>query len=110
MMGRSFNDVKNNIDDNEGPETSVQYASAECLPDSAGSSALIHPENPIPDGSETDGEKLTRTARQQELITFNSVPTPKPLVDPLFKDCNRLSRFYIDHCMSLTALCPTLFI
>ncbi|KAL2793640.1 fungal-specific transcription factor domain-containing protein [Aspergillus keveii] len=97
MMGRSFDDFKKNNDDDECVEASVQTAAAECLPDSAESSASIHPEQPMPDGSESDSQELTQTAHQQELVTFNSVPTPKPLVDPLFKDCNRLSRFYIDH-------------
>jgi hypothetical protein len=110
MMGRSFDDFKKNNDDDECVEASVQTAAAECLPDSAESSALIHPEQPIPDGSESDGQELTQTAHQQEFIPFNSVPTPKPLVDPLFKDCNRLSRFYIDHCMLLSALCPNLLV
>ncbi|KAL2854947.1 fungal-specific transcription factor domain-containing protein [Aspergillus pseudoustus] len=96
MMGRSFGDAKNNNDDEEGLEAPSQStAVVDCLPDGAESS--MNPEQPIPDDSESDGKELTLTRRQQNIVAVNSVPTPRLLVDPLFKDCNRLSRFYIDH-------------
>ncbi|KAL3455302.1 fungal-specific transcription factor domain-containing protein [Aspergillus heterothallicus] len=98
MMGRTFGDSKKNNIDDEGAEAPSQFATViECLPDGAESSASTSREQLLPDGSESDGKELALSSRQQNLVAMNSVPAPRLLVDPLFKDHNRLSRFYIDH-------------
>ncbi|KAL2818837.1 fungal-specific transcription factor domain-containing protein [Aspergillus granulosus] len=93
MMGRSFGDAKKNNEEEEDPEAPARSTVvADYLPDSAEFSASINPERPILDASESDDKELTRNT-----VAVNNAPMPRLLVDPLFKDCNRLSRFYIDH-------------
>ncbi|KAL2863647.1 Zn(II)2Cys6 transcription factor [Aspergillus lucknowensis] len=97
MMGRSFGDVKKDGDNTykglEGPNH--PSTAAVSLPSTT--SALLNRQQPFPDQPESNDQETTQTAPQHAIPTVNRVPAPRALVDPLFMDCNRLSRFYIDH-------------
>lgn len=104
MMGRSFGDVKQEAPDaREHHAGLIQSATAAAsLPGGVDSSLSNNPQ--YPPGSD-DVASAQNTSRGTIAPANSVLPTPSVLVDPLFQDCSRLSRFYINHC-TLIALSP----
>ncbi|KAL2834954.1 fungal-specific transcription factor domain-containing protein [Aspergillus cavernicola] len=98
MMGRSFGEGKTNNDDiHKNHEGFGHLDLAAGLPSNGESSISANSHQRPPDTSESDDLESTWNSSQEALVAVNHVPTPWVLVDPLLKDCSRLSRFYIDH-------------
>ncbi|KAI9374274.1 fungal-specific transcription factor domain-containing protein [Aspergillus egyptiacus] len=98
MMGRSFGEAKKTNNGthktDEGVNRSVPDAAS--LPGNAKSLAPADTEQRPSDEFGADSSVTTWTAPRED-VAFSNVPAPRMLVDPLFQDCSRLSRFYIDH-------------
>lgn len=90
MMGRSFGDDKKDKIAAQRDEGTGQSAGVASLSGEA------------PSSSTNTGQTLetTQPASQQAVESVNAVQTPWVLVDPLFQDYSRVSRFYINHCTS----------
>ncbi|KKK14615.1 hypothetical protein AOCH_005803 [Aspergillus ochraceoroseus] len=87
MIGLSFDDVQKDTETQDNLSTSANF------PENA---ELLHPSSlPPPPQVETEAECADR--HQGAPVAVNRVPIPWVLTDPLFKDCSRMSRFYIDH-------------
>ncbi|KAL4794591.1 fungal-specific transcription factor domain-containing protein [Aspergillus venezuelensis] len=98
MMGRSFGDSKqnnNNIQTHEGLDDSATFAAS--YPENAESSLSSEAQLSTDKEHQSDGLDSTPTASEGAVVPVNYTQTPWGLVDPLFQDCNRLTRFYINH-------------
>jgi hypothetical protein len=103
MMGRSFDDVQTSPD-------RMSDGSPVALPDSTGGDApgqdsldIISYDLPqipvVEDALDTvQSENYELVGPGTNISAEDYIPTPRGMVDPLFKDLNPLSRFYISHC------------
>ncbi|BAE60970.1 unnamed protein product [Aspergillus oryzae RIB40] len=78
MMGRSFDDVAQNTSDRSSEDDSNAAA------------------DPPPPEVGAQGQDSLDT--ETSISVVDHVPTPRGMVDPLFKDMDSVSRFYISHC------------
>ncbi|KAL4908008.1 hypothetical protein BDW74DRAFT_189330 [Aspergillus multicolor] len=93
MMGRSFGDAKKDKTDVRNHEELNQPIAAGDRPEPSLSTNV----QLLPD-KVADSKGLTsRQNASEAIVPVNPVRTPWVLVDPLFQDCGRLSRFYINH-------------
>ena len=100
MMGRSFGDAKQEAPDAHENHAGLDQSAAAAanLP----SDAANTPQHP----HDNDDVASAQNTSLGAIVPANPMlPTPWVLVDPLFQDCSRLSRFYINHC-TLIALGP----
>lgn len=106
MMGRSFGEGKmGNEDTQSHQEYSSPPASAvTSLPHNVESSVSTDHSQLLPVIPGSDNSESTLDASEDSVVAASHVPSPRVLVDPLLKDCSRLSRFYINHCMLFTAI------
>ncbi|EAW09833.1 Zn(II)2Cys6 transcription factor [Aspergillus clavatus NRRL 1] len=114
MMGRSFDDIRSNSTvgrvDAHHPKTSL--ADSAMLPSAAGTfsqfgieksvtvspdetSSILHDQSMVESTGTTTG--CLASSIQHNPAPAEYVPTPRVLVDPLFKDLSPLSRFYLSH-------------
>ncbi|KAL5365442.1 fungal-specific transcription factor domain-containing protein [Aspergillus floccosus] len=93
MMGRSFDDVMR-PDSGQSGVPAVDPPSNALVP--ATSENESPAQSPAEEDAQSEGQNTWITA-QREVHPPGYVPSPRPLVDPLFKDLSPLSRFYIDH-------------
>ncbi|KAL4878696.1 fungal-specific transcription factor domain-containing protein [Aspergillus karnatakaensis] len=98
MMGRSFGDSKKKLDDAHKSHDELDHADSTSV-EIATYAGTTNSSNPqLPDENRAaKSTELTRIASQETVATDITVQTPWVLVDPLFQDCSRLSRFYISH-------------
>ncbi|KAL5043774.1 hypothetical protein BDW71DRAFT_187343 [Aspergillus fruticulosus] len=98
MMGRSFGDAKTDKTDARNNHQELDRpAAASGLPDSVEPSLSTNIQH-LPDEKAGSGEPgSTQIACQEAIMPVDHVRTPWVLVDPLFQDSSRLTRFYINH-------------
>ncbi|KAL4810033.1 fungal-specific transcription factor domain-containing protein [Aspergillus unguis] len=108
MMGRSFGDTKNDNTVLQSDEGVAKSVAADNLSGSTTSSVLINSQQP-PEQKSGSGLQSTQAAPRNEIVPANTLQTPWVLVDPLFQDSSRVSRFYIDHYNQHLTGCLTLY-
>ncbi|KAL4897242.1 putative C6 finger domain protein Acr-2 [Aspergillus ambiguus] len=93
MMGRSFDDVKQQDSGQSTGHQPVQTQPDGLVPAGSDTAPPIqtHPEDSQPE------DHSTGAMIQSSIPSVDYVPSPRPLIDPLFKDLSPLSRFYIIH-------------
>ena len=106
-MGRSFDDVVQNTSD-RGSEDGSPAAADPPPPevDAQGQDNLDIDSDDVPQpstfGDTPDaaqwGNSFDLVVPEANLSVVDHVPSPRGMVDPLFKDMDSLSRFYISHC------------
>ncbi|OGM39506.1 C6 finger domain protein Acr-2 [Aspergillus bombycis] len=106
MMGRSFDDVVQNTSD-RGSEDGSPAAADPPPPevDAQGQDNLDTGSYDVPQPSAFDntpdaaqwGNNFDLVVPEANLSVVDHVPSPRGMVDPLFKDMDSLSRFYISH-------------
>ncbi|KNG81597.1 C6 finger domain protein Acr-2, partial [Aspergillus nomiae NRRL 13137] len=107
MMGRSFDDVVQNTSD-RGSEDGSPAAADPPPPevDAQGQDNLDIDSDDVPQPSTFGdtphaaqwGNSFDLVVPEANLSVVDHVPSPRGMVDPLFKDMDSLSRFYISHC------------
>ncbi|KAE8358293.1 hypothetical protein BDV27DRAFT_137952 [Aspergillus caelatus] len=106
MMGRSFDDVVQNTSDRSSDDGSP--AAADPPPpevDAQGQDNVDTGSYDVPQASAFDnapdaaqwGNNFDLIVPETRIPGVDHVPTPRGMVDPLFKDMDSLSRFYISH-------------
>jgi hypothetical protein len=105
MMGRSFGDTKTDkVDARNNPRELDPPAPANGLPGKVKLSLLTDIQQLPDEKTGSDDSVWTQTASQEAIVPVNTVQAPWVLVDPLFQDSSRLTRFYINHCMPSTLI------
>ncbi|KAL4775340.1 fungal-specific transcription factor domain-containing protein [Aspergillus nidulans var. acristatus] len=98
MMGRSFGDTKTDkVDARNNPRELDPPAPANGLPGKVKLSLLTDIQQLPDEKTGSDDSVWTQTASQEAIVPVNTVQAPWVLVDPLFQDSSRLTRFYINH-------------
>ncbi|KAL6240038.1 hypothetical protein BDW75DRAFT_196788 [Aspergillus navahoensis] len=98
MMGRSFEDSKpDKTDARKNYQELDVPAAASGLPGNVEPSLSTNIQYLPDEKAGSDDSVSTRTACQGAIMPVNPVQTPWVLVDPLFQDSSRLTRFYINH-------------
>lgn len=106
-MGRSFDDVVQNASDRSSDDGSP--AAADPPPpevDGQGQDNVDTGSYDVPQASTFDntpdaaqwGNNFDLIVPETKIPVVDHVPSPRGMVDPLFKDMDSLSRFYISHC------------
>ena len=105
MMGRSFGDNKTDKGDARNNSRGLDPpAAASGLSGNAKLSTSTDVQQLPDEKTGSDDLAWTQTASQEAIMPVNAVQAPWVLVDPLFQDSSRLTRFYINHCTSSTLI------
>ncbi|KAL4980711.1 fungal-specific transcription factor domain-containing protein [Aspergillus desertorum] len=98
MMGRSFGETKiHKTNGRDNLQELGHIAVASSLPGDVEPSLSTNIQYLPDEKAGRDDLVSTQTACQGAIMPVNSVQTPWVLVDPLFQDSSRLTRFYINH-------------
>ncbi|KAL5340099.1 fungal-specific transcription factor domain-containing protein [Aspergillus crustosus] len=98
MMGRSFGESKKTRENTNSNDDEFDHVGAtDALSDNAEPLLSTNTQHFPDDKTEHDHSESTPAATRNALVAVNPVRTPWVLVDPLFNDFSRLSRFYINH-------------